>query len=421
MLKYYNIWVLFTLSLFYLGPISWPHQQSWMVAAVVLSCLVFFNLGTLFGRKLPVLPAYNFAKLDNKAVTYAVIVIFILLSQLHVKSLTGQSILNPMNYSLSFGDVYSNFQQTLKGRSVSAGSLEGISLILKAAILPLVIFLFVINFNRNKGILLLLIFPFIASGMMRGTDKEGVDIGIYLLILAYYHKILGRRSLIALGLLAVLVVLFMERKMARFGVNLPPCLPGLPEACFDFDNLLARYVSPSMEFVRLLLTNYITQGYEGLGRALEIPFEANFGFGHIPVVKGKICQFFGMMCEMQSFGDKLPDYGWNTLHRWQSVYTFLANDFHWFFLPLYFSYLGALFKVSERSWYENRDIISLTLLLLISVFFVYSSANMQLTISLGWATVYLTVFCMQTVRVFRNKPKNLHCEMHSHNRYSEQL
>ncbi|MCK4713207.1 MAG: hypothetical protein KAT26_10040, partial [Marinosulfonomonas sp.] len=160
MLKFYNLWVLFTLSVFYLGPIEWLHQQSGMVAWVVLSCLLFFNLGTKFGHRLPALPAYQFTILDNRTAKYAVIITFILLSQIHTKSVTGQSILNPMNYSLAFGDVYSNFQQTLQGRNVSALSLEGISLMLKAAILPAVIFLFVINFKKSKLTILLLMFPF---------------------------------------------------------------------------------------------------------------------------------------------------------------------------------------------------------------------------------------------------------------------
>lgn len=405
MLKYYNIWVVFTLLVFYLGPINWSQQQNYVIAILVLACLFFFNLGVGFGNRLPSLPAHNFRALNSQKIAIGVIVVFILLSQIHTKSVTGLSILNPFNYSLQFGEVYSNFQDTLKGRHVSVGSLEGVALILKAVILPYIIILLVLNFKKSKLLLLLILFPFAASGMMRGTDKEGIDIAIYLLVLAFYHKILGRNALIALGIFALIIVLFMERKLARFGVNLPSCLPGVPEACFDFDNFLSNYVSNSAEFLRLLLSSYITQGYEGLGRALRIPFEFNFGLGHMQTIQDKLCQVLKVSCDLQTFGDKLPDYGWNTKFKWKSVYTVLANDFYWLFTPVYFFILGVIFRVSERSWYNNKDMLSLTALLLVTLFFVYSSANMQLTISLGWTIVYLSIFCTQIIRILRNKPR----------------
>lgn len=399
MLAFFNSWALFTLVLFYWGPIPWENRDSYAVAAIVISSMVGFNLGNRLGKIAPALRAHEFSVLDNKGTKWLIILLFLALSQLHIKSLTGQSIFNPLQYSLEFNAVYANFQNTVKDRSFSAGNLESILFLLKAFLMPTIIILIVLNYRSNVAALLLLLFPFIASSMMRGTDKETVDVVLYLLVLAFYHKLLGRRAVLALAMIGVVVALFVVRKMARFdGVTLN-CLPGSPEACFDFGNALSLYVSPSLEFLRIMLANYVTQGYEGLARAVEIPFEFNYFLGHMAPVKLKICQVFGALCDIQSYNDKLPDYGWDTRYKWSSAYTAIANDFTWFFIPVYTFCLGVIFGASEKAWYENGDKLSLACLLLVSVFMVYSSANMQISTSLEWSAVYLVLFLWQGSRI----------------------
>ena len=242
-------------------------------------------------------------------------------------------------------------------------------------------------------------FPFVASTFMRGTDKEGIDLGLYLLVLAYYHKILGRRAVYAFGIFVLLVLLFTQRKSERYGGTSLSCLPGSPEACMNYASFFAVNFGAAVEFLRISLTNYITQGYEGLHRATQIPFEFNYGFGHIAPVKQKLCQVFDLGCNIETFREKLPSLGWDTRYKWSSAYTAIANDFHWVFVPLYTFSLGILFGVSEKAWFQFRDHLSLTVLMLITLFFVYSSANMQLTISLEWSTTYFVIFILQWMRV----------------------
>ncbi len=407
MLVFFNSWVLFTLVLFYWGPIPWENQGSYAVAVIVIGSMIGFNLGNRLGKMVPALPAHEFSFLDNKGTKWLIIFLFLLLSQLHIQSLTGQSIFNPLKYSLDFNAVYAQFQNTIKDRSFSAGSLESILFLLKALLMPTIIILIVLNYRSNITALFLLLFPFIASSMMRGTDKETVDVVLYLLVLAFYHKLLGRRAVLALVMIGVVVALFVVRKMARFEGATLNCLPGSPEACFDFGNALSLYISPSLEFLRIMLTNYLTQGYEGLARAVDIPFEFNYFLGHMAPVKLKICQVFGTFCDVQSYNDKLPDYGWDTRHKWSSAYTAIANDFTWFFIPVYTFCVGIIFGASEKAWYENGDKLSLACLLLVSVFMVYSSANMQISTSLEWSAVYLVLFLWQGSRIIGRRGSRL--------------
>lgn len=397
LIKFYNSWVLFSLTLFYFGPVPWTNNREWLVALVVLSALAAFNIGADMGGRLPALADKRFAYLDRPFNRWTVVAAFMLLSAFQTYNVTGRLIFDPSAYQIDFNLVYRQFLETQEERVI--GSVGQVLLLLKAAMMPAVILCIVISFRRNFMIIVALFFPFLASSLLRSTDKETVDLFLFLFVLYYYHGLLQRRFLRIAALVLGVLVLFYARKLARFeDVNLT-CLPGSPEACFNFDNWLSRAVSPGLEFMRIMVTNYLTQGYEGMARAIHIPWEFNWGLGQMNPVKVQLCKVLNLACEMGSFNDKLPEFGWDTRYKWSSAYTSLANDLHWVFVPAYGFGLGVMFGVSEKSWRQNRDRLSLACLMLITLFFVYSSANMQLTVSLDWTAIYLVLFLWQWIRI----------------------
>ncbi|SFH05966.1 hypothetical protein SAMN04488020_10687 [Palleronia marisminoris] len=411
MLKFYNIWVLSVLALFYFGPIDWPGADRFAPAAVVLSCLGLFNLGSAVGERCPALPARGFDTFVDRRAAWWLGCVFLALTALHVQDITGRFILDPTAYSLAFGDVYSSYLTRLDERQ--SGAIAMLVTVAKAVVWPMIFLLIVASFRRNTKLLLFLIFPYLASSMMRGTDKETVDLAIFFLILSYYHRVLGRRVVIALGVVAFILMLFAARKMGRYdGIDFS-CLPGSPDACFDFDNALSVYVSPSLEFLRITLTNYLTQGYEGLARATELPMRFGWFIGHMPPLQSALCSTVRVACEMSTYIDRLPDHGWDTSNKWASVYTVLATDFHWVLMPFYFFVWGIVFAVSEKSWLQNRDQLSLGCLLLVAMMIIYSSANMQLAISLDWIAIYLLLFGCQVARILSNRPQTAGAQVSS--------
>ena len=398
MLTFLNSWVVMTLVLFHFGPVDWPHAGSALVTIVVLAALGGFNMGVQIGRRTPALPEHEVPLLTQSAARWWIAGAFMIFSAFHTYNVTGLLIFDPFAYSFDFNAVYISYQQTLQDRGT--GLLENVILLTKAVIMPMVILMIVTSFRRETPLFLFLLFPFVASSMMRGTDKETVDLVLYFLVLAYFHGLMGRRFLIAMLLIGGVLVLFAARKMARFEEVDLHCLPGSPYACFDFQNWLSTYISPGFEFMRIMMTNYLTQGYEGLARALNIPFEFNWGLGHMQPVKNKFCDTLDVLCQTKTFNDNLPNYGWDTTRQWSSAYTAIASDFHWVFIPVYMFFIGIIFGASEKSWWINQDKISLTCLLLIVLFFIYASANMQLTVSFEWSIVYLSLFIWQFCRMF---------------------
>ena len=409
MLKFYNAWILSVLALFYFGPIDWPGADRFAPAMIVLSCLLFFNIGAAVGERCPALPARRFDALVDRRRAWGIGWLFLVLTAIHLYSITGRFILDPTAYSIDFGDVYSSYLLRLTERQ--PGGVETLVTFAKAVVWPVVFLMIVASFRHNTKLLMFLAFPLLASSLMRGTDKETADLAIFFLILSFYHRVLGRRALLALGAMVVILVLFAARKMGRYeGIDFS-CLPGSPEACFDFDNALSVYISPALEFLRITLTNYLTQGYEGLARAVELPIHFGWFIGHLPPLQSALCSTVGIACDLSTYLDRLPDHGWNTSNKWASVYTVLATDFHWLLMPFYFLVWGIVFAISEKSWLQNRDHVSLGCLLLVAMLIIYSSANMQLAISLDWIAVYLLLMGWQIVRILRNRPETHTAQM----------
>lgn len=400
MLKYYNLWVLGTIGLFYFGPIDWPGRSQPVVALVVLPCLLALNVGALAGWFVNGTPSTRLGRVQiSRRTGYALALLFLVLTDVHLRRVTGTTLFDPRSFSFDFGDVYQNFLSTsyaTGGRAASEVSLS----ILKGLLFLGVLIVASDAFPRRPLLLLVIAFALFASSMLRGTDKEFVDIFIIFSVL-YFYKSQARISLRypIIGL-AIVLFFFLERRIGRYGGALPECIAG-GEICLGYDTALSRYLSPSIELLAAFLTNYIVQGYEGLTLAYHLPFDWNYGIGHLPLLKRAICTATGVTCDIGDFQTKLIDVGWDTTYRWTSAYTIIANDLGWHLLPLYFAGIGFLLSVSERRWREQRDIVSLVVIVLITVFMVYSSANMQLSVGFDWLIATLILFPLQFLRAVR--------------------
>ena len=105
MRTFINAWVLFTLVLFYFGPIRWEGQSDPLPAVVVLSCLGMFNLGA--SRKVaPSKRPYNFIPIpSDRRAAYTIMIVYLVLSMIYLSSITGKNPFLLSSYSLEFGRV----------------------------------------------------------------------------------------------------------------------------------------------------------------------------------------------------------------------------------------------------------------------------------------------------------------------------
>jgi hypothetical protein len=380
-----------TVLLYYFGPIPWEGRKDPWVAILVGTCVLAFNLGymSLSNPKTRRFSDYPLGHLLlNKQIAIGVMIAYAGLSLLHMEAVSGQSLLTVLQEGGDLNTVYSDYQAFLQDR-LNLGLLDRVVLLMKGLLFPVALFLVCSFYKRSTLILLLFFGPMLLLSLARGTDKETFDLTLIFAIMAYYHG-MGRRSKLAV-LVAVPTVLyfFVARRYGRFGGSLPDCLPG-SIVCFDFDSNLAQ-ISHLLEIGFVLATNYITQGYEGLNIAFGLSFEPTFGLGHLQSVKNVACSFLQVGCNLETYGDRLYQFGWDARFRWSSVYTALANDLHWLLLPAYFFFIGWTLRLAEQDWQARRNPSALAVIVLIGVFTLYSSANMQLGITFDWAmaTIFL--------------------------------
>lgn len=391
---FFNIWVIMTLVVFYFGPISWPGADSTEVALYVLLCLGLFNLGTLYKPGMVRSHPLDFM-LPTKPRTIGVLIFaFLVLSALRIASITGKNPILPGSYSLDFGQVYQEFEQSLQQRNV--GLFEIIITLSRALLYPSVLLLFLESFRSNRLIAISIAASFIVSGLLRGTDKEFVDLFVLAAVATYYHGLLTRRVILFAAIAPVILGSFLLRRLGRFDGTLPNCLPQ-SEACFYFHSFVAQTFGQNMEILWVFVSNYLTQGYQALYYAFQLQFDFNFLVGHLPALKHALCSFTGIGCDMLDYQDKLVGVGWDTQHRWTSVYPVIANDVSFWGVPIYMAFLGVVYSISIKSWKEHKDVFSLAALSVIAEFFIYSSANMQIAVTLDsvFATlvfIYLAPF-----------------------------
>jgi len=393
---FYNLWVIFTLVLFYAGPVDWPGRSSPSVLLLVGACLLLFNVGSWLGSRKHVTPRVTVSIFENHiSLTFLIIALNFALTEWWLRVVTGLSIAAPSAYSLDFGAVYANYLETVS-RLPPPDRFTQVLVLLKAAMFGTALYLISIYFPKRPLIAVALLAPMVASSFLRGTDKEFVDIGVIVCVLFFLKARTRSFWLVVSGVAGVVLLFFAARKLGRYP-DLPLCI-WEGEVCRSADSILGK-ISPELEFVLLMVTTYVTNGYQALSIAMTLPFEANYGAAHLPAIKSALCARLDLLCTVGTYETRLIEAGWPSGSRWTSVYPVIANDLTWYFTPLYFLFIGALYGFSSKMWKLRNDYLSLVTIVLISIFFMYSSANMQLSISYDWLIPTLVAFGVQTVRL----------------------
>lgn len=332
-----------------------------------------------------------------------VMIAYASLSLYHMQLTTGQTILSIIRDGPSLNSVYGDYQDFLQNRTnISRGA--QLIILLKAIIFPVALVLFCTFFTSSKLVVALFALPMIAFSVARGTDKETTDLLVMFGVLFIYYGMQRKLAAIALIAIPFAMYLFVARKYGRFDGLMPTCLPD-SNTCFDFGSWLAA-ISPMFEIGWIMSVHYITQGYEGLNVAFGLSWEFNYGVGHLPPVRSVICTLTGALCEIQNFRSELAEVGWDTRYRWTTVYTILADDFHWLFTPVYIYFVGWSLRLAEIDWKNRQSGSGLAVIVLIAIFILYSSANMQIAVSLDWA--FATIFLLYgKALTVRSSPRRL--------------
>jgi hypothetical protein len=398
LLTFYNIWVGVTLALYYVGPIAFPGAAGPSVAVVVLICLLAFNLGARTisaGAEVRYFAGVPNQIVRDRRLALCLLLLFCVISIWEVRAATGKWLFDPGTWMVSDQSVYVLYQQRIQERGALT-IVEMARTIFRAMLFPLALTIFCAYFKRSKLIVFLFVFPMLGLSVARGTSKEVFDLAIIFLVAILLYGARAKLIIAAVALAPVVMLVFIDRVIARYGGEIPQCVT--PEYCFNFDSALAQ-ISITLEVGYVLFTSYVAQGYEALSRAVDLSHHFTYGIGHLPPLQRIMEQVFNF--DLSTYNERLTESGWDTSWRWTSVYPVLANDFHWLFLPFYFAMMGRVFALAREAWRARQEPTALAIIILITIFIAYSSANMQLAVSLEWtfATLMLIYLPFATARV----------------------
>ncbi|QKE85633.1 hypothetical protein [Arthrobacter sp. NEB 688] len=403
MIVFYNAWVLLSLALFYRGPIQWDGARSADVGLYVLLCLVSFDVAYLLARRrthaTSTFAGARWAPRSTRGAR-ALILGYAVLTVIYLYSTTGRNVLSPSAYSLDFGAVYADYGANLSTRTASQ-AVQVVTL-LKAVVFPFALVTFFDRFRRDKVVVVGFLAPMAVSSIFRGTDKEVLDILLLLLVAMFCYRLLTWKSVATLALVPLAGALFVTRRLGRFDGSLPTCLPE-SSACFDYGSQVAQALGARAEIFSVFGTNYLTNGYQGLAYAFSLPWTPNFGLGHLPPVKRVLCSASETLCSTADYQSALTTFGWDTSARWTTAFPVLANDLSFWLVPLYTAFLGIVLARCLAGWRSGRDPRAAAGILLVTMFWVYSSANMQIAISLDWALATVALLYVSPLRKLRRQ------------------
>jgi hypothetical protein len=400
LLTFYNIWVGLTLLLYYFGPNGWVGASQPTVVLIVFTCMAVFNLGA---RTVPAGAHVQFRSgvpqilVKDYRLAVCVLIFFFFLSAIEVQQTTGRSLFSLSTWLSSDESVYNLYQQRVLARG-SLSLSEMVLRIAKSLLFPIALTIFCAYFKRSWLLFGLFVVPMLGLSMARGTSKELFDLAALMFVASLFYG--ARKKLLVLGVVfaPIVLLLFTNRIIARFGGDIPQCV--VENVCFDFNSALAQ-IHITLEVTYVLFSSYVTQGYEGMLKAVALQHEFTFGLGHLPPLQRIFEQLFNF--DLSTYNERLTEAGWDTGWRWTSVYPILANDFHWLFLPAYFFVIGRSFGIARAAWDQRKDATALAMIMIVTIFMAYSSANMQIAINLDWtfATIMLIYFPFVTARVAR--------------------
>jgi hypothetical protein len=397
----YNLWAGFSLALYYFGPVNWTGRHSPAVALFVGLCVIAFDIGYLMQRRAPGVPKQLPVVPTTTLAARVIVVAHAVLTFIYLAAITGRVVINPADYSLNFGAVYAEYGLAIANRKVRL-AVQIVTLV-KACLFPIALVIFIDRFKSDKLVVALFLLPLVVSSLFRGTDKEIADVIILVIVAAFLHRLVIWRVAAVLVSVPLAVILFLTRRLERFGGDLPRCLPD-SGVCFNYDSIAARLLGDQFEVLYVFITNYVTNGYQGLFNAFSLTWQPNYGVGQLPPIKRTLCSAFDVGCRVSDYQASLTASGWNASARWTTAYTVIANDVSFWLVPVWLLLLGAAFRRCLAMWQGARDAVAGAGIVLVTIFWLYSSANMQIAISLDWTLAAVLVLYLAPWRRIREPP-----------------
>ncbi len=391
------VWLIFhstTILLFVYGPFDWPVESpldlGFFLGAVTIAIMSGYLLALMLSPA-----SAKYLGLKNFAYSGAVLGLLLAVPAMYLY--TGKT-------PADLGHAIANQGQVYQEMVVTAGQEAGARLYfatLRSLLAPLtfsVVPLFIL-YRRKIPFLWqcvggLFLLAQLAFGVLRGTDKETVDLGIVIgvtivavALRARHQGAFSRTKLTASFLAAILLMgivaeIFIWRKNQRLGEVSDGYCHHLTGRCADYDNVFVRWLPDQDRLGAILAINYLSQGYYGLSMALEEDFTFSYGLGHSNFVLDKATSLVGTQSIVQrTYIGKIHQRGWDRKRVWSTLYVWIANDVGFTGAVFVMFWVGFAFALSWKDFLSYGNAPALLFFLHLVITFFYASMNNQIMLS----------------------------------------
>jgi len=425
------VWFNFlTLVWFFVGAWNYNVNNYVLVCLVVLSCNLALYMSyrfTLSHNDIFIDDNLTSIKKSNEEHTIFLLkkwtiiaAIFALPDTLYYSRMWQMSFREILNrLMMAFTDSSSNYSFSL-GYEDSGSSLERIIVILlvlvyffKFAVLPLTIIYWSKVKKSQKVLSIYVVLLDIIKWLLKGMNKGVFDLLIVVIAsiiislsikridclnginIVDEKKVLKRNLLfVAIFFIATILLFVLNiESRANTTASLPSYYSSSMRLSADSNNIFLRILPQNLHNAYLSLEMYLTNGYQGLSYALELPFKWCFGIGNSQVLLSNL-RDIGIDVTNFTYQARIEDmYPWQEYHNWHTIYTWIANDTSFVFLPFVFIFYGWMFA---KVWFDSINYKNPYAIMIFCLFFLkffYSSANNQVNSSaFSFIAWYFSIF-----------------------------
>lgn len=396
-----EIYLIFTLLIFSFGPVDYYLDNPlafWFYISI-------YHISMIFGYVVAAVPFNNmsehggraFADISSLKIRLLIFVAFLAFLIGH-KNITMSDSIIPVNFisDVKNGLLSGEEQYVLKIERLEEYSGSKILNVLnffvafsKIVLIPVIVFYWEKLSVTDKIFALLMSFLPVLSGISTGTNKPLFDFVIIYgsSLLVYFSASFYRDGrwnfksrrffLMAIFVSLVVALWFFGVAMLGRGGDTSYFETTSPLGHIKVSHAYQHAGEDSfLSYVYVWLSNYLVQGYYGFSQSLNADFTSTFGFGNSQFLMRQFEWVTGYDLSQYTYQHKI-DAVWGETAQWHSLYSHIANDFHFFGVAVWLFVIGFYFSKLWKSLLDDNNMYAKFLLPLFGVLFVFMPANNQ--------------------------------------------
>ena len=389
LMKYIQLYLIFTVVFYFIGPMQWKTRNTLFTFTLVAIFQMMLYMGYHFGMTGQVKKRQNALCSDIFVIkhfnTFAIITMIInflyllritfLISRNGLWDVIITSLTDPSVAYKAANSITASSNEMFGGKILSV--IIAFAGLLTVALIPLTIVYFKRLKMSSKVLAIISIVIQIILSISTGRSEGFFTLGIYVLAAFLLKKrkkrIQKARTYVGIILIIVLLlVLYSNLMINRTHGTYSLTLGG---NIVDTNVTLLKVLPKSMEPLVVYLDIYLTQGYYGMSLATTCSWNPTYGLGSSAYLRNNIEELFNVDLTTHSYLGQAEQYDWGASANWHTVYTWLANDFHWIGVAIIMFLLGILLARIYRDAYINQNPIAIAMFAVLILFVFFIPAN----------------------------------------------